>query len=168
MGRRYTGPASFIHLNKGWKSPPPRRPVMSSSLASATGISELPPHRRLSWVSQSGAAIVAPAPSLFAMAASSESLVAANSMLSMSSSFHASSASEEAVSVVSTDALRRVITLRDDEDGRTSAVLTAALVALALETVTRPPRRAREATRGAESATAPCIVCSVEYPRTLT
>ena len=136
---------------------------MSSSLASATGISELPPHRRLSWVSQSGAAIVAPAPSLFAMAASSESLVAANSMLSMSSSFHASSASEEAVSGVSTDALRRVITLRDEEDGPTTA-----LVALALETVTRPPRRAREATRGAESATAPCIVCSVEYPRTLT
>ena len=111
----------------------------------------MPPQRRLSWVSQSGAAIVAPAPSLLAMAASSESLVTANSMLSMSSS--------DQVSVVTgsgswMEALTRGIIL--------GLLVVFTTVALDLtERTERPPRRARRAMSadaGAESATAPCIL----------
>ena len=62
---------------------------MSSNLASATGISDSPPHKRFNCVIQSGAAIVAPAPDLFEMAASS--LRSAKTMLSKSASSNASS-----------------------------------------------------------------------------
>ena len=76
---------------------------MSSNLASATGISLAPPHSLFNCVIQSGAAMVAPAPDLFEMAVASAFSKSTNAMLSMSSSFHASSNAEEEelVSVVS-------------------------------------------------------------------
>ena len=64
---------------------------MSSSFASATGISDAPPHKRFNCVIQSGAAIVSPAPDLFDIAASS--LRSAKTMLSKSSSVNVSGSS---------------------------------------------------------------------------